>query len=151
MMSFIHTNYAILTLWPMLPKHQLLDLWSKVAQSPCRWDSAAFPMFLVLFDRFFFITCRLLPQRYNLTASEFERLGRVISERRKKYHFLLTAWVFLPDHVAGAERISAVLKHDNWPNAELALSASRRLMYRPPVNLERGELDAATRTCIRRH
>jgi hypothetical protein len=53
--------------------------------------------------------------------------------------------------VAGAERISAVLKHDNWPNAELALCASRRLMYRPPVNLERGELDAATRTCIRRH
>jgi hypothetical protein len=28
--------------------------------------------------------------------------------------------------VAGAERISAVLKHDNWPNAELALCASRR-------------------------
>ena len=28
--------------------------------------------------------------------------------------------------VAGAERSSAVLKHDNWPSAELALSASRR-------------------------
>jgi serine/threonine-protein kinase len=28
--------------------------------------------------------------------------------------------------VAGAERSSAVLKHDNWPNAELALCASRR-------------------------
>ncbi len=27
--------------------------------------------------------------------------------------------------VAGAERSSAVLKHDNWPNAELALCASR--------------------------
>ena len=28
--------------------------------------------------------------------------------------------------VAGGERSSAVLKHDNWPNAELALCASRR-------------------------
>jgi hypothetical protein len=28
--------------------------------------------------------------------------------------------------VAGAERSSAVLKPDNWPNAELALCASRR-------------------------
>jgi hypothetical protein len=28
--------------------------------------------------------------------------------------------------VAGAERSSAVLKHANWPNAELALCASRR-------------------------
>jgi hypothetical protein len=28
--------------------------------------------------------------------------------------------------VAGAERSSAVLKHDNRPNAELALCASRR-------------------------
>ena len=33
-----------------------------------------------------------------LTESEFERLARVVRERREKYHFLLTAWVFLPDH-----------------------------------------------------
>jgi REP element-mobilizing transposase RayT len=25
-------------------------------------------------------------------------LARVVGERREKYHFLLTAWVFLPDH-----------------------------------------------------
>ena len=30
--------------------------------------------------------------------AEFECLARVIRERRKKHGFLLTAWVFLPDH-----------------------------------------------------
>jgi hypothetical protein len=28
MMSFINTNYAILTPWPMSRRHRLLDLWS---------------------------------------------------------------------------------------------------------------------------
>ena len=53
---------------------------------------------LVVSGRFFFISCRLLPRRGRLTESEFERLARVVRERREKYHFLLTAWVFLPDH-----------------------------------------------------
>jgi putative transposase len=53
---------------------------------------------LVLFDRFFFITCRLLPHRRKLAQPEFECLARVVRERREKHHFLLTAWVFLPDH-----------------------------------------------------
>jgi putative transposase len=53
---------------------------------------------LVVSDRFFFITCRLLPHRRKLTKSEFRCLARVVRERRQKHHFLLTAWVFLPDH-----------------------------------------------------
>ncbi len=53
---------------------------------------------LVVSDRFFFVTCRLLPHPGKLQGSEFERLARVVRERREKYHFLLTAWVFLPDH-----------------------------------------------------
>ena len=53
---------------------------------------------LVVSDRFFFVTCRLLPRRGKLQGSEFERLARVLRERREEYHFLLTAWVFLPDH-----------------------------------------------------
>jgi len=53
---------------------------------------------LVVSDRFFFITCRLLPHRGRLWEAEFESLARVVRERRQKYHFLLTAWVFLPDH-----------------------------------------------------
>ena len=53
---------------------------------------------LVLSDRFFFVTCRLFPRRRVFLASEFARLARVIHERRQKHGFLLTAWVFLPDH-----------------------------------------------------
>jgi len=53
---------------------------------------------LVLFDRFFFVTCRLLPHRGRLEESEFACLARVVRERREEHHFLLTAWVFLPDH-----------------------------------------------------
>jgi len=41
MMSFIHTNYAILTLWPMSRKHHLLDLWIRPVPgapgSPVGW------------------------------------------------------------------------------------------------------------------
>jgi REP element-mobilizing transposase RayT len=53
---------------------------------------------LVLSDRFFFITCRVLPKRGILGESEFAWLARAIHERRAKHGFLLTAWVFLPDH-----------------------------------------------------
>jgi len=53
---------------------------------------------LVLYDRFFFVSCRLLPHRQRLGEPEFECLARVMRERREKHHFLLTAWVFLPDH-----------------------------------------------------
>ena len=53
---------------------------------------------LVVSDSWFFITCRVLSWRGILTASEFACLGGVIDERRKKHGFLLSAWVFLPDH-----------------------------------------------------
>jgi len=47
---------------------------------------------LVVSNRFFFITCRMLPHRGRLSEEEFELLARVVRERRQKYHFLLTAW-----------------------------------------------------------
>jgi putative transposase len=53
---------------------------------------------LVLSDRWFFISCRVLPHRRVLSASEFADLARVIHERRGQHGFLLTAWAFLPDH-----------------------------------------------------
>jgi putative transposase len=53
---------------------------------------------LVVSDRWFFITCRVLPGRGILTAPEFTCLGGVIHERREKHGFLLSAWAFLPDH-----------------------------------------------------
>jgi len=53
---------------------------------------------LVVSDRWFFITCRLLPRRGILSPVEFATLAQVIGERRAQHEFLLTAWVFLPDH-----------------------------------------------------
>jgi REP element-mobilizing transposase RayT len=53
---------------------------------------------LVLFDRWFFISCRVLPRRRHLSDAEFATLAQVIAERRAEHRFLLTAWVFLPDH-----------------------------------------------------
>jgi len=53
---------------------------------------------LVVSDRWFFITCRLLPRRGILSPGEFACLARVIHERREEHGFRLSAWVFLPDH-----------------------------------------------------
>ena len=53
---------------------------------------------LVVSDRWFFVTCRVLPRRGILSASEFGCLARVIQERREEHGFLLSAGVFLPDH-----------------------------------------------------
>jgi putative transposase len=53
---------------------------------------------LVVSDRWFFVTCRVLPRRRILSESEFGRLARVIQERREEHGFRLSAWVFLPDH-----------------------------------------------------
>src|SRR5208283_5024227 len=53
---------------------------------------------LVVSDRWFFITCRILSRRRILSESEFACLARVIHERREERGFLLSAWVFLPDH-----------------------------------------------------
>ena len=53
---------------------------------------------LVLSDRFFFLSCRVLPTRRPLSEDGFAILARVIRERRQQHGFLLTAWVFLPDH-----------------------------------------------------
>src|SRR5437773_394479 len=52
---------------------------------------------LVLSDRFFLFTCRLPRHRRPLEEPERECWARVVSERREKHHFLLPAWVLLPD------------------------------------------------------
>ncbi len=53
---------------------------------------------LMVSDRWFFITCRLLPRRRILSPPEFVMLAQVIRERRVEHGFFLTAWGFLPDH-----------------------------------------------------
>ncbi len=52
----------------------------------------------VLSDRFFFVACRVHRLRRNLSEAEFAALAEVVGERLKAHPFLLTAWVFLPDH-----------------------------------------------------
>lgn len=53
---------------------------------------------LVLSDRFFFVSCRLARHCEPLGEAEFEKLARTVAARREEHGFLLTAWVFLPDH-----------------------------------------------------
>jgi putative transposase len=53
---------------------------------------------LAVSERWFFVTCRVLPRRRILSESEFATLAQVIGARRAEPKFLLTAWVFLPDH-----------------------------------------------------
>ena len=53
---------------------------------------------LVLSDRYFFVTCNRLRTRGILHDDDFKILARVITGRRAEHGFLLTAWVFLPDH-----------------------------------------------------
>jgi putative transposase len=51
-----------------------------------------------LSERFLFVTVKLLPWRRRLGEEDFARLANSLSRMRQKHGFLLTAWVFLPDH-----------------------------------------------------
>lgn len=51
-----------------------------------------------LSDHYFFVTCNRLWVRSPLSDGDFEILARVTRARREAHNFLLTAWVFLPDH-----------------------------------------------------
>jgi len=51
-----------------------------------------------LYDRYFFVTVCLLKTRRRLQHPDFERLANALARVRRKHGFLLTAWVFLPDH-----------------------------------------------------
>ncbi|HKF53192.1 MAG TPA: transposase [Candidatus Acidoferrales bacterium] len=53
---------------------------------------------MALSDRFFFVTCCLARTRALLATPEFECLADVLKSRRVDFGFLITAWVFLPDH-----------------------------------------------------
>ena len=53
---------------------------------------------LVVSDRWFFVTCKLLRTRDRLGDADFDILARVTEARRQEHGFFLTAWVFLPDH-----------------------------------------------------
>ena len=51
-----------------------------------------------LYDRYIFVTVDLLKLRTRLQEQDYQRLARSLAKMREKHSFLLTAWVFLPDH-----------------------------------------------------
>ncbi len=51
-----------------------------------------------LYDRYIFVTVDLLKSRVKLQEGDYERLALSLVGMRQKHGFLLTAWVFLPDH-----------------------------------------------------
>ena len=51
-----------------------------------------------LSDRYLFLTVNLLRGRNHLEEGDFERLALTLVRMRQEHGFLLTAWVFLPDH-----------------------------------------------------
>ena len=51
-----------------------------------------------LSDRYFFISVRLLRRREKMGDADFLLLARAFNRVRRLHPFLLTAWVFLPDH-----------------------------------------------------
>jgi putative transposase len=51
-----------------------------------------------LYDRYIFVTVNLLKLRTRLQEHDYERLARSVTKMRAKHGFVLTAWVFLPDH-----------------------------------------------------
>ena len=51
-----------------------------------------------LSDRFFFVTVRLLKERSELSDADFDCLALAFNRARHMHPYLLTAWVFLPDH-----------------------------------------------------
>ena len=51
-----------------------------------------------VYDRYILVTVNLLKLRTRLQEADYQRLARCLAKMREKHGFLLTAWVFLPDH-----------------------------------------------------
>ena len=55
-----------------------------------------------LYDRYIFVTVKLLPSRAELETPDYERLASSLARMRRKHSFAITAWVFLPEVVQRA-------------------------------------------------
>ena len=53
-----------------------------------------------LFDRYIFLTVKLRPSRAWLQTPDDERMAACLARLRRKHHFDITAWVFLPGRPA---------------------------------------------------
>jgi len=115
-----------------------------------------------LSDRYLFLTVCLLRSRLRLDESDFSHLALAMARMRTKHGFLLTAWVFLPDHwhaiicptypltishVMKAIKVSSMIaiNHGRRESAELL---ARTLPF-AKFTLERSEgLEGKLRSCL---
>ena len=51
-----------------------------------------------LYDRYIFVTVKLLISRSRLGERDYTRLAIALARMRQKHGYVLTAWVFLPNH-----------------------------------------------------
>jgi len=51
-----------------------------------------------LYDRYIFVTVKVLLSRAELGTPDYKRLTSSFARMRRKHGFAIAAWVFLPDH-----------------------------------------------------
>jgi putative transposase len=85
-----------------------------------------------LYERFLFVTVKLLPHRTRLNEEDFARLANSLSRMRQKHGFLLTAWVLLPDHW------HAII-HPTYPLTISTVSKAVKKSSTIGINVRRGE------------
>jgi putative transposase len=88
---------------------------------------------LFLSDCYFFVTCNLRRGRSLLEEADFISLAESIVSARKAHQFLLTAWVFLPDHWHG-------IVYPPYPLTISKVLKSIKLISTPYINRLRREL-----------
>jgi putative transposase len=88
---------------------------------------------LVLSDRYFFLTVRLLKTRAEMVDGDFQLLTQALREARQRQGFRLTAWVFLPDHW------HAILG-PRYPKGLSLIVESVKVSSTRQINAGRGEL-----------
>ena len=88
---------------------------------------------LFLSDCYFFVTCNLWRGRSLLEEADFISLAESIVSARKAHQFLLTAWVFLPDHWHG-------IVYPPYPLTISKVLKSIKLISTPYINRLRREL-----------
>ena len=82
---------------------------------------------LDLSDHYFFVTCRLASGRGLLTEMDFRQLAESIQSARRSHGFLLTSWVFLPDH-------GDAIFYPRYPLSISTMLKSIKLRSTPAIN-----------------
>ncbi len=76
---------------------------------------------LLISDQIFFITCNILPNRPSFTDADFVCLADAIKGVRTRRKFLLTGYVFMPDH---GHALVVPARNDTLPNVMNAVKVA---------------------------